>query len=106
MISFSEYFSTVNELEYLFNKNDYIEDFLEDVSTAGIGIDAVTTSDIAANSLPLGMMKRKKPIRYEELKNNKNAQKFIEENLDKYKSIYKKDTNMVINSVAEHLFLR
>lgn len=106
MISFSEYFSTINELEYIFNKNDSIEDFLEDVSSAGLGVSAITTSDIATNVLPLGLLKRKTPIRYEELKKNKEAQKFIEENLNKYKSIYKKNANVILNSVAEHLFLK
>ena len=106
LISFTEYFQTANELEYLFNKNDTIEEFFEDVSAAGMSVSTVSTSDIAVNVLPLGFLKRKTPIRYEEIKKSKQASKFIEENLDKYKSLYKKNAESVLYSVAEHLFLK
>lgn len=106
MISFSDYFRTANELEYLFNKNDTIEEFFEDVSASGMSVPAVSTSDIAVNVLPLGMLRRKNPIRYEELKKSKQASEFIDENMDKYKSLYKKNAESVLYSVAEHLFLK
>ena len=106
MIGFTEYYNTVTELEYLFNRNDTMEDFLEDVSSSNIGIGAVTTSDVAINTLPLSLLRRKNPIQYEELKKNKEAQVFIKENMAKYKNIYRKDAEYVLNSVAEHLFLK
>ena len=106
MISFTEYFNTMNELEYLYNKCDNIEDFLSEVDSSGIGIGAVTTGDIAINTIPLGYMRRKNPIRYDELKHNKDAQTFIKDNAEKFKSIYRKNADTVLYSVAEHLFLK
>ncbi len=106
MISFSDYFNTINELEYIFNKNDCLEGFFEDVSASGMSVAGVTTSDIAVNVLPLGLMKRKTPIRFEEIKKNKQACKFIEENSSKYKALFKKNAEDILYTVAEHLFLK
>lgn len=105
MISFSEYFNTVNELEYFYNKNDTIEEFLEDISASSIGITPITTCDIAGNVLPLGSLSRKNPIRYDELMKNKKAKEYISNNISNFKSLYKKDAEKILYSIAEHLFL-
>lgn len=93
-------------LESALEGTDCIEDFLENVSTAGIGVASVTTSDIGSLVLPLGMMRRRSPIDEEGLKNSPEAQKFLTKHLRKYKSVWKDKGEEIAKSVAQHLFLK
>ena len=104
--SFSEYMNLLHVLESALDSSECIEDFLESMSTAGVGIAAVTTSDIGGVVLPLGMMRRRSPIDEEGLKGSQEAQAFLAKNMRKYKSVWKDKGEEIAKSVAQHLFLR
>ncbi len=104
--SFSEYMNLLHVLESALDSSECIEDFLECMSTAGVGIAAVTTSVIGGVVLPLGMMRRRSPIDEEGLKGSQEAQAFLAKNMRKYKSVWKDKGEEIAKSVAQHLFLR
>lgn len=104
--SFNEYINLLNVLESAVETSNFIEDFLEDVSSSGIGVASVTTSDIGGVVLPLGSMRRKSPIDEEGLKNSKEAQEFLAKNIRRYKTLWKDKGEEIAKSVAEHLFLK
>ena len=93
-------------LESALSKTDCIEDFLESISTAGVGVASVTTSDIGGLVLPLGMMRRRNPINEEGLKKYPEAQEFLAKHLKRYKAVWKERGEEVAKSIAEHLFLK
>ena len=104
--SFSEYIHLLNVLESAVDNAECIEDFLESVSSAGIGIASVTTSDIGGLVLPLGTMRRRSPIDEEGLKESREAQEFLSKNLRRYKTLWKDKGEEIAKSVAEYLFLK
>lgn len=104
--SFAEYINLLNTLESIVEEAVYIEDVLEDMSSSGIGVASVTTSDIGGVVLPLGTLARRSPIDDEALKRNKEAQDFLSKHIRRYKSLWKDAGEMVAKSVAEHLFIK
>ena len=104
--SFSEYIQLLNVLESAINDSEFIEDFLESISTAGIGVASVTTSDIGGVVLPLGTMRRRTPLDEEGLKNSHEAQEFLSRNLRRYRTLWKDKGEEIAKSVAEYLFLK
>jgi len=104
--SFADYMNLLTTLESIVEESTYIEDVLEAMTSSGIGVASVTTSDIGGVVLPLGTLARRSPIDEEGLKNSKEAQDFLSKHIRQYKSIWKSAGEMVAKSVAEHLFLK
>ncbi len=103
--SFADYIKLLNTLESVVDKSTYIEDVLEAMTSAGIGVASITTSDIGGVVLPLGTLARRRPIDEDALKGSKEAQAFLSKNIRRYKAIWKDAGEMVAKSVAEHLYL-
>ena len=103
--SFADYIKLLNTLESVVDKPTYIEDVLEAMTSAGIGVASITTSDIGGVVLPLGTLARRRPIDEDALKGSKEAQAFLSKNIRRYKAIWKDAGEMVAKSVAEHLYL-
>lgn len=107
MLSFKEYSTIVKKLIECYNKSQFIEEFLDNIDEEGMDIGTVTTSDICTNVLPIGTLPRRKPlIKIRDYKKPKEAEQFINDNIDLYKSIYKQDGLPVLMSIAEFFYNR
>jgi hypothetical protein len=104
--SFADYMKLLNTLESIVEDTVYLEDVLEAMSSSGIGVASITTSDIGGVMLPLGTLARRKPVDDVALKANRDAQSFLSKNMRRYKALWKDAGETIAKSVAEHLFLK
>ena len=105
VLTFREFHNTVKKVEEAFNENtdETIEGFFEKLEEKQVCLETVMTGDIAQMTLPLGVMRRRKPIP-ETVPDNSEMEKWIAANKASFKKRYGDDWEKVLYSTAEALY--
>lgn len=101
--SFSEFYHTVKTVEECLDESEYLEDFFDHVELKGLQLETVMTSDIAQMTLPVGMMKVKRPVS-EVAPEDPRAEAFIKDNKTAFKKRYGDNWKQVLYATAWKLF--